>query len=88
MNQYFENNNYFSEILSIFGRFLGKFLRRSLIAYISVQDKARKLKFLQELNKTHKSYLSSFWMNLINIFKIIATLVKFHRFLSVFREIF
>ena len=69
MNKYFENNSYFSEILSIFWRFLGKILRRSLIAYISVQDKARKLKFLQELDVTPKSFLSTFWDELNQYFQ-------------------
>ena len=76
MNKYFENNSYFSEISSIFWRFLGKILRHSLIAYISVQDKARNLKFLQVLDKTHKNCLSTFGIHWNHSFQKITTFRK------------
>ena len=47
-----------------------------MIAYISVQDKARKLKFLQELDGTHKNYLSTFGINPNNSFQKIAIFRK------------
>ena len=55
---------------------MGKNFSRSLIAYISVQDKARKLKFLQELDKTHKNCLSSFGFISSHSFPKIGTFQK------------
>ena len=55
----------------LFRRFLCKILRRSSIVYISVQNKDRELKFLQELDKSVKSCVLSFGNNSIDSFKII-----------------
>ena len=47
-----------------------------MIAYISIQDKARKRKFLQELDKTHKNCLSTFGIHWIHSFQKITTFRK------------
>ena len=47
-----------------------------MIAYISVQDKNRKLKFLQKIDETHKSFLKTFGINSIYSFQKIATFRK------------
>ena len=51
------------------------------MAYNSVQDKAKELKFSHELDKTHKSFPLTFGMNLFNGFKTIPSIVKFKFFM-------